>query len=79
MLEFLKETGDVLSLTPSGDPAIPQVVLSRLPRPYRTSRYAADDDMIIGLVIRHHQLIPQVCFITVSYSHHIVYIKKSEV
>ena len=36
----------VLGLMPSSDPAILQAILSRLPRPYRTSRYAIVDDMV---------------------------------
>ena len=42
---------------------------------YCTSR-SADDDMVIGLATHHHQLI---CFIAISYSHHTLYIKNSEV
>ena len=52
-------------------------------QPYLTSRHAVDNDMVIHQVIHHHQLISQVCFVAVSYSHCIpyilVYIKISKV
>ena len=60
---------NVLDLTPSNDPVILQAVLSRLPGPYRTTRYVVDDDMVIDLAIHRHQLISRVCFVAVSYSH----------
>ena len=83
-LEFYRETDNVLGLTPnSGMPFFEPFFHGRLPKPYRTSSYTVDDDMIIGLTIHHHQLISRVCFIAVSYSHRIVYIlvyiKNSEV
>ena len=63
-----------VGLMPSSDPAVLRVILSRLPGPYNTSRYAVDDDIVIGMLIHHHQLISWMCFIAVSYSHRIPYI-----
>ena len=80
MLELLKKR---VGLMPISDPAILRAIISRLPGLYRTSRYAVDNDMVIGLEIHHHQLIPRLCFVAISYKHCIVYIlvyiKTSEV